>query len=115
MTHIKQTCLQGLADLERMEWPWLESITEGEPEIAAITLRMLLAHLTDTDNRNRLKSAMAQIHQGASFTPWVFNKHRADTRRVICLRNHVHDSLQSSSNKAIDGVHSLTVENHLKY
>ena len=34
-----------------MEGPWLESIAEGEPETAAITLRLLLAHMTTTSNR----------------------------------------------------------------
>ena len=48
MTRVELTCLEGLADLERLEGPWLESIAEGTPEISAITLRLLLAHMTNT-------------------------------------------------------------------
>ncbi|WP_037990512.1 hypothetical protein [Synechococcus sp. CC9616] len=53
---VEMTCLQGMADLERMEGPWLESIADGEPEVSAITLRLLLAHMTTTSHR--LMSAM---------------------------------------------------------
>ena len=56
MTRVELTCLEGLADLERMEGPWLESIAEGTPEISAITLRLLLVLITNTGNR--LVSAM---------------------------------------------------------
>ena len=43
-TNVEMTCLQGLADLERLEGPWLEEMATGDPETIAITLRLLLAH-----------------------------------------------------------------------
>ena len=56
MPHVEMTCLQGLADLERLEGPWLETMASGEPEVAATTVRLLLAHLTW--NSKRLLGAM---------------------------------------------------------
>ena len=50
------TFLQGIADLERMEVPWLDGLVTGEPEVAANTVRLLLAHLTW--NSKRLLGAM---------------------------------------------------------
>ena len=49
--HVEMTCLQGLADLERLEGPWLEDMRGGDPETVAITLRLLLAHMTTTSKR----------------------------------------------------------------
>ena len=31
MPHVEMTCLQGLADLERLEGPWLETMGNGDP------------------------------------------------------------------------------------
>ncbi len=45
-TNVEMTCLQGLADLERLEGPWLDGLATGDPEVAATTVRLLLAHLT---------------------------------------------------------------------
>ena len=56
MPHVEMTCLQGLADLERLEGPWLETMASGEPEVAATTVRLLVAHLTW--NSKRLLGAM---------------------------------------------------------
>ena len=42
---VEMTCLQGLADLERLEGPWLECIGAGEPENAATVMRLMLAHM----------------------------------------------------------------------
>ena len=55
-TNVEMTCLQGLAVLERLEGPWLDCLTTGDPEVAAITVRLLLAHLTW--NSKRLLGAM---------------------------------------------------------
>ena len=54
--NVEMTCLQGLADLERMEGPWIDGLTSGDPEVAATTMRLLLAHLAW--NSKRLLGAM---------------------------------------------------------
>ena len=51
MTNVEMTCLQGLADLERLEGPWLEEMAMGDPETVAITLRLLLAHMVSMSKR----------------------------------------------------------------
>ena len=56
-TNVEMTCLQGLADLERLEGPWLDGLATGDPEVAATTVRLLLAHLTW--NSKRLLGEMA--------------------------------------------------------
>ena len=50
-TSVEMTCLQGLADLVRIEGPWLKSIAGGDPEEAAVILRLLLAQMTTTSKR----------------------------------------------------------------
>ena len=55
-TNVEMTCLQSLADLERLEGPWLDGLATGDPEVAATTVRLLLAHLTW--NSKRLLGAM---------------------------------------------------------
>ena len=45
------TCLHGLADLERLEGPWVETMASGKTEPAATALRLLLAHLTVQSDR----------------------------------------------------------------
>ena len=54
------TCLQGLADLARLEGPWLDGLATGDSEVAATMLRLLLAHLTW--NSKRLLGAMVLDH-----------------------------------------------------
>ena len=54
--NVETTCLQGLADSERMEGPWIDGLTTGDPEVAATTMRLLLAHLAW--NSKRLLGAM---------------------------------------------------------
>ena len=49
--NVEMTGLQGLADLERMEGPWIDGLTTGDPEVAATTMRLLLAHLAVTSKR----------------------------------------------------------------
>ena len=50
-TNVEMTCLQGLADLERLEGPWLEEMAIGDPKTVAITLRLLLAHMASISKR----------------------------------------------------------------
>ena len=53
---VEMTCLQGLADLERLKGPWLDYISAGEPENAAMVMRLMLAHMAVLNKR--LMSAM---------------------------------------------------------
>ena len=55
-SHVELTCLQGLAELERLEGPWLEEMAIGDPETVAINLRLLMAHMVSISKR--LNSAM---------------------------------------------------------
>ena len=48
---VEMTCLQGLADLERLEGPWLECMGAGEPENAATVMRLMLAHMVVLNKR----------------------------------------------------------------
>ena len=41
-TNVEMTCLQSLADLERLEGTWLETMASGDHETVAITLRLLM-------------------------------------------------------------------------
>ena len=50
-TNVEMTCLQGLAELERLEGPWLEEMASGYPESVSITLRLLLAHMASMSKR----------------------------------------------------------------
>ena len=49
--HVEMTCLQGLADLERLEGPWLDCMGAGEPENAATVMRLMLAHMVVLNKR----------------------------------------------------------------
>ena len=49
--HVELTCLQGLADLERLEGPWTEILDAGDPEGAALIIRLLMAHMGVTGKR----------------------------------------------------------------
>ena len=53
---VEMTCLQEMADLERLEGPWLDGMATGAPETTAVMMRLLLAHLTW--NSKRLLGAM---------------------------------------------------------
>ena len=50
-TNVEMTCLQGLADLERMEGPWLQGMATSDPETTAAVVRLLLAQMTRTSKR----------------------------------------------------------------
>ena len=45
-TNVEMRCLQGQADLKRLEGPWLDCLATDSPEGAATTVRLLLAYLT---------------------------------------------------------------------
>ena len=71
--HVELTCLQGLADLERLEVPWLATIGSGDPEHVATVMRLLLVHLAVTSKRlvqasvlDRLDKATASKAVGGS-------------------------------------------------
>ena len=51
MLKVELTCLQGLADLERLEGPWAETLNAGDPEGAALIIRLLMAHMGVTGKR----------------------------------------------------------------
>ena len=48
---VEVTGLQGLADLERIEGPFLNALTASDLEGAAVMLRLLLAHMASTSKR----------------------------------------------------------------
>ena len=50
-TNDEMTCLKGLADLERMEGPWLQGMATSDPETTAAVVRLLLAQMTRTSKR----------------------------------------------------------------
>ena len=55
------TCLQGLADLERIEGPFLNALAAGDPEGAAVMLRLLLAHMASTSKRVMLAMVLDRV------------------------------------------------------
>ena len=66
--HVEMTCLQGLADLERLEGPWLDCMGAGEPENAAMVMRLMLAHMVVLNKRvmsamvlDRLDAELADV------------------------------------------------------
>ena len=48
---VEMTCLQRLADLVRIEVPFLNSLTASDPEGAAVMLRLLMAHMASASKR----------------------------------------------------------------
>ena len=49
--NVEMTCLQGLADLERLEGPWLECVAAGAPESVATVMRLMVAHMAVLNKR----------------------------------------------------------------
>ncbi len=39
--HLELTCLQGLADLERIQGPWLNALASSDTEVAVVIMRLL--------------------------------------------------------------------------
>ena len=56
-----------MADLERLEWPWLDGMATGDPETTGVVMRLLLAHLTW--NSKRLLGAMVLDRLDAGSIP----------------------------------------------
>ena len=55
------TCLQGLADLERIEGPFINAMAASDPEGAAVMLRLLLAHMASTSKRLMLAMVLDRV------------------------------------------------------
>ena len=67
-SHVEMTCLQELADLERLEGPWLDCMSAGETENAATVMRLMLAHMAVLNKRvisamvlDRLDAELADV------------------------------------------------------
>ena len=58
---VELTCLQGLADLERIEGPFLNAMAADDPEGAAVMLRLLLAHMASTSKRVMLAMVLDRV------------------------------------------------------
>ena len=58
---VEMTCLQGLADLERIEGPFLNAMAASDPEGAAAMLRLLLAHMASTSKRVMLAMVLDRV------------------------------------------------------
>jgi len=54
--NVEMTCLQGMADLERLEGPLVDCFESFDPEMTATNVLLLLAHMTW--NSERLLGAM---------------------------------------------------------
>ena len=54
--NVEMTCLQGMADLERLEGPLMDCFGTRDPETTAAAVRLLLTHMTW--NSKRLLGAM---------------------------------------------------------
>ncbi|QNI56805.1 hypothetical protein SynBIOSE41_04354 [Synechococcus sp. BIOS-E4-1] len=79
-TCVEMTCLQGLADLERLEGPWVERIAGGDPEGAMVILRLLLAHMASTSKR--LWERCCSI--GWMLKPMPWSEHLCGREILIC-------------------------------
>ena len=58
---VELTCLQGWADLERIEGPFLNALAASDPEGAAVMLRLLLAHMASTSKRLMLAMVLDRL------------------------------------------------------
>ncbi|GCE65813.1 hypothetical protein OMCYN_01759 [cyanobiont of Ornithocercus magnificus] len=58
---VEVTGLQGLADLERIEGPFLNALTASDLEGAAVMLRLLLAHMASTSKRVMLAMVLDHL------------------------------------------------------
>ncbi len=64
---VELTCLQGLADLERIEGPWLNALAARDPE-GAVMLRLLMAHMASTSKRVMLEMVLNRLDPEDSST-----------------------------------------------
>ncbi|WP_115120531.1 hypothetical protein [Synechococcus sp. UW105] len=51
MPAVELTCLQTLADLEQLEGPCMDALSDGDPEGVATVLRLGLSHMAMTAKR----------------------------------------------------------------
>ena len=58
---VEMTCLQGLADLERIEGPFLNALAASDREGAAVMLRLLLARMASTSKRVMLAMVLDRV------------------------------------------------------
>ena len=80
-TCVEMTCLQGLADLERVEGPFLNALAVSDPEGAAVMLRLLLAHMASTSKRLMLAMVLDRL----------------DAEEIGLFEALIHEDLQSAA------------------
>ena len=49
--NVEMTCLQGMADLEKLEGPLMDCFGTHDPETTAAAMRLLLTHMTWNSKR----------------------------------------------------------------
>ena len=59
---VEMTCLQGLADLDRIEGPFINAMAASDPEGAAVMLRLLMAHMASTSKRLMLAMVLDRLN-----------------------------------------------------
>ena len=59
--HVELTRGEGLADLERIEGPFLNALAASDREGAAVMLRLLLAHMASTSKRVMLAMVLDRV------------------------------------------------------
>ena len=55
--------LKALADLEKLEGPWLELMQTKDPESVALAFRLALAHLAQTSKHLQIAAVIQQSEQ----------------------------------------------------
>ena len=80
--------LKGLADLERLESPWSKLMAGGDPDGAAMILRLLLAHMASTSKRVMLAMVLDRVDAEQPATALKADGHQclqgaAEARRPI--------------------------------
>ena len=60
---VEMVALMAMADLEQMEWPWLELMQSKDPESVAVAFRLALAHLTQTSKRLQMADVIQSVEQ----------------------------------------------------
>ena len=91
MLKVELSCLQGLADLVRIEGPFLNPMAASDPEGAAVMLRLLLAHMASTSKRVML-AISSQFKK--------LKKPVGDTCQTFCIIHFLVDVYHSDQQKA---------------
>ena len=60
---VEMVALMALADLERLEGPWMTLMESKDPESVAVAYRLLLAHLTQTTKRIQMAGVIQAAEQ----------------------------------------------------